>query len=71
MCVCVCVCVCLLPLSRLNRQTYRLDFRHVAQVEGYVHCSPDPNLVGLSAYHSTIEEESDYYMSSHKGQSAL
>ncbi len=35
-CVCVCLCVCVLPLSRLNRQTYRLEFRYVGQLEGYL-----------------------------------
>ncbi len=32
----VCVCVCVLPLSRLNGQTYRLEFQYVGQVEGYL-----------------------------------
>ena len=35
-CLCVCLCVCGLPLSRPNEQTYRLEFRHLGQVEGYV-----------------------------------
>ncbi len=35
-CVSVCVCVCLLPLSCLNRQTYRPEFWYVGQVEGYL-----------------------------------
>ena len=31
-----CVSVCLLPLSRLNGQTYGPEFQHVGQVEGYL-----------------------------------
>ncbi len=31
-----CVCVCLLPLSCLNGQTYKPEFRYVGQVEGYL-----------------------------------
>ena len=36
MCLSVCVCVCVLPLSRLSGETYRLDFRYIGQVEGYL-----------------------------------
>ena len=32
----MCVCVCVLPLSRLNGQTYRPDFWCVCLVEGYL-----------------------------------
>ncbi len=32
----VCVCVCVLPLSWLNGQIYRPEFRYVGQVEGYL-----------------------------------
>ena len=33
---CVCVCVCVLPLCSPNEQTYRPEFLHVGQVEGYL-----------------------------------
>ena len=32
----VCVSVCVLPLSSVNGQTYRPEFQHVGQVEGYL-----------------------------------
>ncbi len=37
LCVCVCVCVCVsVSLSRKNEGTYRLEFWHGGQVEGYL-----------------------------------
>ena len=34
--VCVCVCLCVLPLSQTKGQTYKIEFRYVAQVEVYL-----------------------------------
>ncbi len=70
-CVSVSVSVCVLPLSRPNRQTYRLDFWHGGQVEGYLgqvgrarsqgqKCSFRPFIDFLQPCLSTREETQEY-----------